>query len=155
MSTNKITVQCEDIHSSQEWAADPDLIEIYLSKTLLEKAEKCVAFMQENDVDYMSIWFSLGYELLQNVDNVDESEVEDKKVTDFKGEQFVAFEPEYSLEGCHTKIYKDGQIDAILPFKHSAGALSCVVGMLPKLKAQFANASVASPQSNQESEQVE
>jgi hypothetical protein len=67
MSSRSLTIQSTDISSSQEWAMDPDMIEVYISQDFLAKAEKCVAFMRENDVLKCTIWRGFGHNVFQAV----------------------------------------------------------------------------------------
>lgn len=118
--SEKIAVRTTDISSNQDWASDPDMIEVNMSQDFLDKAEKCVAFMQENDVSYVCMWYVLGYEFYELAENYTEPELEDKTlITGKDGKKYVEFETEYRVEGCHAKIYKDGVIQAVFPIKHS------------------------------------
>lgn len=140
----KLTVQSSYISSSQEWAKDPGMIEVYVSHAFLEKAEKCVAFMQENDVHKVTIWWAFGYTLYLEVEALDEDDLKGKEiVTDENGDEFVEFEPEYCIDGCHAEVYKDGRINAVFPFKHTSEHLWCAVGTLTDLKAKLAATPIA------------
>jgi hypothetical protein len=139
-----LTVQMTEISSSQEWTTDPDMIEVYVNKGFLEKAEKCVAFMQEHDVNQVVIWWAFGHKMFENVENVSPEDTLSGK-TVVKGmnhlsgdvEEYVEFEPEYIVSGCHAKIDKDGEIHAVFPFKNSGDEVWCTVGGLGDLKAQM------------------
>lgn len=134
-SPAEIKVQVTEICSDQEWTADPDMIEVSAGAALLESAERCVAFMQENDINYMCKWWAFSYTLYK-VD--DDSDAQDKpKIIGTNGQAYVEFEPEYRLNGCNAKIYKDGDIQAVLPFKHSDGELWFDVGNVADLKFQL------------------
>lgn len=113
-------------------------IEICLSKAFLDKAGKCVAFMQENGVDKVTIWCAFGYKLYQDVETADEAEVSGKEVVKVGDNEYVEFEPEYRLDGCHAQIDKDGEIRATLPFKHTSDTMWCTVGDLKDLQRKFA-----------------
>ncbi|MYM92647.1 hypothetical protein [Duganella vulcania] len=139
MHNEKLTVQSTDINSSQEWASDPNMIEVYITQSFLDKAEKCVGFMKENGVDKVTIWWAFGYELFENVNGVDEGDLKGQEIV--KGEndeEYVTFDPEYCLEGCHAEIYQDGDIKALFPFKHTSESLWCGIGALNDLKARMA-----------------
>ena len=142
MSTSQLTVQTTDVISSQEWTSNPDMIEFYINKEFLEKAEKCVAFMQENDVHKCTILGALGFELFQTVDNLDD-DLKGQEVVKCDGREYVVFEPEYMLEGCHAEIFKDGDIRAVFPFKDDNDNMWCDVGALQDLKARLSTATAA------------
>lgn len=137
MSNQALTVQATEISSSQEWTTDPDMIEIYVTPEFLEKAEKCVAFMQENDISKMTDWHGFGYDLFQSVGNVDEDDLDGKPVVKGENDEYVTFEPEYRLDGCHAQINKYGDISAAFPFKYTSGELCCSVGSLSDLKSKM------------------
>lgn len=144
MSNEKLTVQVTDISSSQEWTSDPDMIEVYIDREFLEKAEKCVAFMQEHYVDKTTIWWGFGYNMFEKVEAIDEDDLTDEEVVkDENDAEYVEFEPDYRLDGCHAEIYKDGEISAVFPFKHTSDTLWCTVGTLSDLKSKFTAAPVA------------
>lgn len=135
---SKINVQIAEVHSNQEWATDPDMIEVELDAAFLQKAEKCIVFMRENDVNYMCIWWAFDYTLYELADNLDDEDKKEKSpVICTDGQEYVEFEPEYRLDGCHAKIYKDGDIQAVLPFKHTDDELWCIVGNVGDLKLKI------------------
>lgn len=135
MADNAITVQATDVSSSQDWTTDPDMISVKVDMDFLQKAEKCIAFMRDNDIHVMTNWWAFGYALYARAD-CDDGAVPSLIGDD--GEAYVDFDPGYSLDGCHAKIYKDGDIFAVLPFKHSAGELSCSLGNVADLNLRLA-----------------
>ena len=128
----EITVQVTEVHSNQEWATDPNMVEVSVGAAFLQLAEACVAFMQENDIDYMCKWWASGYTLYKVCDDPDAEER--PKIIGVDGQEYVEFQPEYRLNGCNANIYKDGDIRAILPFKHSENELWFEVGNIKDLK---------------------
>lgn len=139
MSKPEIRIQATELASGQEWTSDPDMIEVVITADLVEKAEQCVAFMQTHDVAYMVIYWAMRYTLYGLTECFDEDELAGKTiVTGEDGKQYVEFTPEYRLDGCHTKIYKDGDLFCLMPFKHTADSLSGRVADIPWLKAQLA-----------------
>lgn len=137
-----LTVQITEIFSSQEWAIDPQMIEVYVDKGFLEKAEKCVAFMQEHDVNQVILWWAFDYKMFEDIENV--SEEDDlsgkavvKSMEDGDVEEYIEFEPEYRVSGCHAKIDKDGEIHAVFPFNNSDEEVWCTVGKLDDLQARI------------------
>lgn len=128
MSNQNITIHTNEIASTQNWTTDPDLVAIGVTKELLEKAEKAIAFMNETGIDYVVIFYALSYDLFQNVDNADDQELQGKDVREHDGDEFVVFEPEYRIEGAHARIDKYGKFDAVLQFKDSSDELSCALG---------------------------
>lgn len=137
-----LTVQMTEISSSQEWTTDPEMIEVYVDKGFLEKAEKCVAFMQEHDVNQVVLWWSFDYKMFENIENVSERDDLTGKTVVKSMEsgavaEYVEFEPEYRVSGCHAKIDKDGEIHAVFPFKNSGDEVWCTVGTLDDLKVKI------------------
>ncbi len=134
-----LAIRVTDVSSSQEWTTDPDMIEVRVHRGFLEKAERAVAFLRENDAHKVTVWFALGYDFFENIENLaDESEMEGKATVDGEdGIKYVEFEPEYRVDGCHAEIDYDGDIRAVFPFKHSDDNLWCAVGNLDELKAKM------------------
>lgn len=117
---------------------DPDTIEVKIDAALLQKAEKCVAFMQENDISYMCCQWVFGYTLFELADHLDGEDKMGKKIVIRQdGQAYVEFEPEDRLDGCHVKFYKDGDIQAVLPFKDTSDELCCPVGNVIDLKLKI------------------
>lgn len=134
-----VTIEATEIHTNQEWASTPDMISIELSEPFLEKLEKCQEFMKGNDVDIMSFWFSMGYELYA-LANDDEKET----IAGKNGQSYCTFDPEYRIDGATAKLFKDGDIRAQFQFKHHcAHELWCEVGNLAKLKEQAKQATAS------------
>lgn len=134
----EIAVQIAGVSSNQEWTTDPDMIEVVFGADLLERAEKSLAFMQENDINYVCRWWSFSYTLYELAENVSDDDLKDKTIiqgTD--GQSYVEFEPEYRLDGCHAKIFKDGCIRAVLPFKNTSDELWFDIGHISDLKQRM------------------
>lgn len=129
MSTNT-TIRVADVHSSIEWATTPDMIEVSITPEFLAKAEKCVAFMKESGVSYMVIWSTFGYELY---DDLGATEPSDDSIF-HDGKHYEVFDPEYGLDGCHAKIYSDGDIRAVIPLKHTDDQIWGSLGNIEQLK---------------------
>lgn len=127
-----VTVQITDINSTQEWTTDPNMIEVQLSAALLDKAGKCVAFMQEVGVTSMILDDGAGYDFFEVADD-DSKPV----ITGDDGTLYSSFEPEYSVAGCDVRINKSGEIRVIFPFKHTSDEMWCDVGMLEDLKLKL------------------
>lgn len=128
-----VTIQSGDIHSTQEWTTDPDLIRVTVSPDFLRKAVQCVKFMGQSDVSQMSVSYAFAYTLYEDADGLDDDELEGKPLFECEGEQYVEFEPDYALDGCHAKIDHDGEILAVMPMKHVDGKLWCSLGYLKDL----------------------
>lgn len=140
MSTNTIKVQIKDVSSNQNWASDPGMIEIEISAEFLQIAEKCVAFMAESGINYMGKWWAFDYTLYKIGEDLADDETDGKQVLIGKdGEEYIEFTPEYRLEGCNAKIFKDGDIRAVMPFKNSDSGeeLWCDVGNIKDLMAML------------------
>jgi hypothetical protein len=131
-----IAVQSTHISSTQEWTRDPDLIEIYVGKAILKKAQTCVDFMRDAEVDQVRVCFAFGYEIFQDIDNVID-EVASVAV-EHDGKEYVKFEPEYRLDGCHAQIDRDGDIRAEFTFKHTSDKLWAEIGNLKTLQEKLA-----------------
>ncbi len=131
-------IRTTDISSTSEWSSDPDMVEFDLSEALLHKAECCVKYMKQNDIHKMTIWYALGYKLYQNIENSSEDEPTDSSaLIEHGGVQYVEFEPEYSLEGCHVEIFHDGDIKGVLQFKHTDDEIRVLIGDVNALRSQF------------------
>ncbi|VVE16947.1 hypothetical protein [Pandoraea cepalis] len=130
-----LTVPSTDISSTQEWTCDPDLIEIYIGSAFLEKAKVCVDFMQSQEVDQVKIWFAFGYEMFQDIDNVIEEDV--SVAVNHNDHEYVKFEPEYRLDGCHAQIDRDGDVRAEFAFKHTSDKLWADIGNIKTLREQL------------------
>lgn len=132
----QITVSVTEINSDQEWATNPDMVAVQIKESFLEKAEKCLAFMAENDVSYVCCYFSFFWDFFELQAN--QSDKEKSVVMGPDGKNYVEFEPDFSVSGCHAKIWKDGTIKAVFPFKHDPASISITIGTLDDLKASFA-----------------
>lgn len=136
---NKVTIQVTNCESSQEWTSDPDMIEVHLTASFLQLAQKCIDFMKENEFNYMCKWFSLGYEFFANTneDSVVGDVLDENQRNGNDGYIYEIFQPEYRVEGCHAKIFADGDIQAIFPFKNTSEELFCTIGNFNDLKLKF------------------
>lgn len=141
MSEKNVTVQITDVNSTQDWTSDPDMIEIQVPAALLEKAERCVAFMTENGVDEVMIDSVLGYELYEVADDGDPKDV----IIGNDGQTYSVAEPEYTVMGCGAKIAQSGAIRAVMPFKHTGEELWCDIGTLDDLKLKMAAVPAPAP----------
>lgn len=139
MSKGKeIAVQVAGVSSSQEWTTDPDMVEVIVTDDLLLRAEKCIPFMLENDISYVCRWWSFGYTLYELAENMDDDDLKGKTIIQgIDGQSYVEFEPEYRLDGCHAKIFKDGCIRAVLPFKNTSDELWFDIGHISDLKQRM------------------
>lgn len=130
MAKTAITVQKTDVRSSQEWTTDPDMIAVTFNADFLDKATECVAFMKNHEVHAMTIWWVFGYEFYIEADGAEEFIVADD------GREYTSFTPQYRVEGCHAKVFNDGRIRAVLPFRNSAGEVWVDIGCLDELRAK-------------------
>lgn len=134
----KVKIQVVGISSSQEWATDPDMVEIEFDLDFLKQAQTCVDFMQAIHADQINIWWRFGYTLYELVENIENTEIKNRAIVDGpNGKKFVEFSPKYSLDGCNAKIDKYGDIQASFPFKHTSDSMWCVVGKLADLRTRF------------------
>lgn len=117
---------------------DPDTIEVKADAALLQKAEKCVAFMQENEISDMCFQWEFGWTFFELAVNLDDEDKKGQKIVFRQDSQaYVEFEPKDCLDG-HAKVYKDGNIEALLPFKDSSNELWCSLGNVVDLKLKIA-----------------
>jgi hypothetical protein len=130
-------LKCVEINSNQDWTKDPDMIAVKLNGELLLKTEKCIAFMNDNDVNVMLCWWAIGYELFALASELADEDIDGKAIVVNNGSEYVEFDPPYSLEGCHVKFYKDGDIQAELPFKHTNDKIWFTIGNIVDLKQKF------------------
>jgi hypothetical protein len=128
-------IQVTDVNSNQDWAATPDMIEVSLTASFLQLAEKCVTFLKKHDVNYMCSWWAFGYTLYKAADG---SEAEESSnIIGNNGLEYIEFESEFQLEGCNAKIYSDGDIKAVLPAKHGDDEIWVTIGNIKDLKFRF------------------
>lgn len=139
MPQNAITVQRTGVRSSQEWTTDPDMISVTFNAEFLDKATQCVTFMKENGVNTMTIWWAFGHQLYTETDGSEEF------IVGADGVEYAVFTPEYSLDGCHAKVFDDGRIRAVLPFRNSDGEVWVDIGHLDELKAILAGVPSPTP----------
>jgi len=134
-----LTVQIDNCESNQSWTSDPNIIEVYLSRSFLELAKKCAAMMKENELSYVVNWYSLGYEFYEDTGNILAAgeQLNEGEQVGKNGYIHKPFEPEYRVEGCHAKIFADGNIKAFFPFKNTGEELWCTVGNVDTLLTQL------------------
>ena len=138
MSKGAIKLQITDITSDQEWATDPTMIEVGISAAMLKLAEDSVAFMKDHDIDCMVSWSALPVTLYALIDDMHEDDVKGKQpITGEDGQEYVEFKPEYQLDGCSAKIFKDGAIQGVIPFKHSNEEVWFDIARIADLKEMF------------------
>lgn len=131
-------IRSTEVSSTSDWSSDPDLVEFELSEELLHKAECGVKYMKENGIHKMVIWYALGYSLYRDAQNLDEDELQTADVRlDYDGVEYVAFEPDYRVEGCHVEIFHDGNINGVLQFKHTDDQITALIGDVNSLRSQF------------------
>ncbi len=130
-----IEVQVVDPVSDQEWASDPDMLVITVPAELIDKAETCVAFMKAHGVANMLVSYALSDTLYALTECFNDEDLATKtRVTGTDGKGYAEFEPDYQLDGCHARIERDGDITAVLPFKHQGGSLRGKIGNIAELK---------------------
>lgn len=146
LSKNTISVQISDVSSSQDWTVDPDMVEIEVGAAFLQKAESCIAFMQENDINYMGKWSAFGYTLYALAEDPEDDGQDKPMIIGQDGQQYVEFTPKYQLDGCTAKIYKDGDIQVVMPFKRTNDELWCDIGNIKDLKVMLRSEAVQNSQ---------
>ena len=135
----EIKIQINEVYSNQVWASDPDMVEVTITSAFLQSAEKHIAYMQEHELDYCSQWEAVGYTLFKLSHQPGTEAFPTLIGRD--GQDYEVFEPKYQLQGCAVKIFKNGNIHAVFPFKHTQEQLWFDVGDVKNLK--FKQASTA------------
>lgn len=140
--TTGLIVNLTEIDSNVKWATSPDMVTVSVSAEFLQKVEDCVSFMEDNGINYMVRWWAFDWTLYQLCDDPDTQNK--PTIIGADGQRYVECEPEYRLDGCHATIYRDGEIQAVMPLKHTDEKLWSKVGNLKdlqfKLKSEPAQA---------------
>ena len=134
-----ITVRSTDINSTQDFTNDPDLIELYIGKKFIDTADKAIAFMSQNEIDEMRIYWAFGSNFYALTECLDDSELVDREIIKFNQDEYAEFDPEYATSGCTAIVNRDGTISVSFPFKHISCELWCEVGRIEALRAQMEN----------------
>lgn len=114
------------------------MVDLLISASFLQKAQTYIDFMQDHDVNYMATPNAFSYSLMARVEELDKDKLADKSVViGNDGKEYVEFDPEYRLDGCIAKIFKHGEIRAVIPFRDSAGELWFTVGNIKELTAML------------------
>lgn len=133
---DSIKIHKVGIHSTQEWTADPDMVEVTIDASFIPYAEKCVEFMRLVDkADEIKTWNGFNYELFAEVEDLPEEEDDEHLTVD--GTVYGVFQPEYTLAGCDVRVDRYGDIKVELPFKHTPEKIWFSIGTLDELKARF------------------
>jgi hypothetical protein len=136
---DNIKIQKVEVYSTQEWTTDPDMVELTVPASFIPYAEACLDFMSKvKNADEIKNWDGFDYELYQDAENADDTDDADPVVVD--GNEYLPFEPEYSLAGCDVRIDRYGDIKVEMPFKHTAEKIWFSLGKLDELKARFEQA---------------
>ncbi len=116
MSNHPLELEVTDISDSLDGESCPDMIKFYIEKTFLVKAEKWLKFMNEEQIDVVTVWsFSGGPDFDMFKANED-------------GTGYETFEPSFRLDGHETRLYKDGDVKCKIFVKHSSETLWCTIG---------------------------
>lgn len=116
MSNCPLELEVTDISDSLINDSSPDMIKFYVEKTFLDKADKWLKFMNEEQIDVVTLWsFSggPGFDLFKAKDD---------------GNGYGTFEPSFRLDGYETRLYKDGDLKCKIFVKHSSETLWCTIG---------------------------
>jgi hypothetical protein len=124
------------VHSTQDWADDPEVVELEIPESFLSYAEACLDFMRQvQNADEVKTWNGFDYKLFSSA-GLEHGALPEGCVT-VEGEAYAPFEPEYSLDGCDVRVDRYGDIKVELPFKHTPEKISFSIGTLDELKAGF------------------
>lgn len=133
----KAILRATDIHSSQVWTTDPDMIEFYLSTSFAATADKAIKLMHEANVDQVVKHWGFSFKTFQDAENLDEDEIDGKEIHVVGDKKYIEFTPEYTLSNWSAIIKKDGEIEAVFDFKHDDDQLWCDIGTLAEIKQQL------------------
>lgn len=112
------TAYC-NYYSTQDWAADPDLMGIVITPELVNRAEQGLALLRSSGFDSIRSDMAIGYELLIEDDEEDSG--------------YVEFDPEYTLYSpdlvieSYTGGYNESIIKFVSRFKHTNDESYCTV----------------------------
>jgi hypothetical protein len=138
---NKINIQILNETINNEVSKVHDIIEVEVDEAFLQNAQTCIDFMLKHNINYMCSSSSFNYRLYERAENLDEGEMKDKVVIHGNdGNEYIEFEPEYSLDGCHARIYQDGDIQVVLPLKNGGHEFFYWLGKVADLKIKIASA---------------
>lgn len=112
MSEDKMSATLRTkFRSNQEWAVDPDFVEIYIHSEFVEYVEKALQFLAENEfVDEIQVGLGFGYELFKMEEDADEDAGEVPETS--------VFEPEYSIGNRYAAVMRHG-LRFKFDFKHT------------------------------------
>ena len=128
-----VTIKTTDISSNQEWTSDPTMVEIIFNANFYQMALKWIAIMQEENISYLCRYSMADFKLYDLED--DEPETTPRVIhEDFA---YVEFTPEYTIKSCDIKVFKDGEIHAVLEMANSSSEVLCVLGCLDDMKSLF------------------
>jgi hypothetical protein len=131
-----IKIHVEGVSSSQEWTADPEMVEVTVPASFIPYAEACRDFMQQvQNADEIRTWNGFDYALFFGGD-LDHGEATEGLVA-VNGAEYAPFEPEYTLVSSDVLVDRYGDIKVEIPFKHSSDKLWFSIGSLDDLKAKF------------------
>ena len=87
------------VFSNNDWATDPETVVCTVPDAFEATLNECADLLKRLDGLSTEFMWQADYELLDEDGN--------------------PFEPDYRLEGCHVRVYKDGDIQFFMPFKHA------------------------------------
>lgn len=127
-----MTMVFTDVTSTAaDWAVDPDLIEITVDEEFLNRAESAVEFLNRQKYFAVEKTYAFGFDAY--------AEADDKTIVDLwhEGTGYVFFDGEYTIDGATARIYADGDIKAVLNFKHTDDSIHIEIGKLKDLQAKM------------------
>lgn len=128
----KMTMVFTDVTSTAaDWAVDPDLIEITVDEEFLNRAESAVEFLNRQKYFAVEETYAFGFDAY--------AEADDKTIVDLwhEGTGYVFFEGEYTINGATARICADGDIKAVLNFKHTDDSIHIEIGKLKDLQSMM------------------
>ena len=136
-----ICVRATDIHSTQEWTSDPELVEVRLPLSVLATMNKAHAFVHDIkgvSADLVNEWF--GYAFFKSAEDLDEDDTATAHSTGTvvtpKDLEYVPFTAEYEVCDTHLKVLKDGTVRAIWRISGGNEEVWAGLGALSALLAQ-------------------
>lgn len=85
-----------------EWGATPQEAEVSITDDLYSRIATVQAFLKEHGLAYAQKWYTGGYKFFMEDGNGN----------------LVERDPDYRTDGCHLRIYADGNIMFEFPLKH-------------------------------------
>lgn len=120
-------------NSSQDWAADPNLMLLAINEETIAKLNKGLNFIVENKFDSIGITSPNEYKFYDQVEPFEDTQI------DFEGKKYIEFSGEYPdmHSDCGIVIDSHGYVTVTVGAIHTDDTLQIPLGKLDELKAKF------------------